>query len=236
MRFMGSKARIAKYILPIILKNRKKNQYYVEPFMGGCNIIDKVDGKRIGNDLNKYIVALYKALQCGWIPPDFISEEFYNDIKNNLNNYDNHLIGFVGFGCSFGGKFFGGYARGGFNSDGSPRMYSRESKNNLIKQSKLLKDVDFYNYNYCELKIPDNSIIYCDIPYKNTTKYNKIDDFNYDKFYNWCIKMKDIGHEIFVSEYDMPDYFKCVWEMDINNSIPSNKTKSIKRKEKLFII
>lgn len=38
---MGSKRRIAKDILPIILENRKENQFYVEPFVGGCNLIDK---------------------------------------------------------------------------------------------------------------------------------------------------------------------------------------------------
>ena len=45
MKYMGSKNRIAKHILPIILKDRIENQYYVEPFVGGANMIDKVDGK-----------------------------------------------------------------------------------------------------------------------------------------------------------------------------------------------
>ena len=34
---MGSKNRIAKFILPIILKERKPEQWYVEPFAGGMN-------------------------------------------------------------------------------------------------------------------------------------------------------------------------------------------------------
>ena len=42
MKYMGSKARIAKHILPIILKDRKPNQWYSEPFTGGANLIDKV--------------------------------------------------------------------------------------------------------------------------------------------------------------------------------------------------
>jgi DNA adenine methylase len=51
MKYMGSKRRIAKEILPIILKDRKPSQWYVEPFCGGANIIDKVDGKRLGRIL-----------------------------------------------------------------------------------------------------------------------------------------------------------------------------------------
>lgn len=62
MKYMGSKARIAKHILPIILKDRKEDQWYVEPFVGGANMIDKVDGNRIGSDLNKPLVACLDAL------------------------------------------------------------------------------------------------------------------------------------------------------------------------------
>ena len=42
MKYMGSKTRFAKHLLPIILKDRIKGQYYVEPFAGGMNMIDKV--------------------------------------------------------------------------------------------------------------------------------------------------------------------------------------------------
>lgn len=42
---MGSKSRIAKEILSVMLPYRKN--WYVEPFCGGCNVIDKVDGNRI---------------------------------------------------------------------------------------------------------------------------------------------------------------------------------------------
>lgn len=44
MKYMGSKNRYAKEILPLILKDRKENQWYVEPFVGGANVIDKVGG------------------------------------------------------------------------------------------------------------------------------------------------------------------------------------------------
>ena len=63
MKYMGSKNRIAKHILPIILKDRKENQYYVEPFVGGANIIDKVGGNRIGADINPYLIEFFKGLQ-----------------------------------------------------------------------------------------------------------------------------------------------------------------------------
>jgi len=38
MKYTGSKRRVAKEILPIILKDRQLNQWYVEPFVGGGNL------------------------------------------------------------------------------------------------------------------------------------------------------------------------------------------------------
>lgn len=55
---MGGKARFAKEILPIILKDREEGQWYVEPFAGGKNIIDKVENPRIANDINPYVIAM----------------------------------------------------------------------------------------------------------------------------------------------------------------------------------
>ena len=38
MKYMGSKRRIAKYILPIMLKDRIENQYFYDLFCGGGNV------------------------------------------------------------------------------------------------------------------------------------------------------------------------------------------------------
>ena len=63
---MGSKSRIAKYIVPIIQSYIDKNnmETYIEPFVGGANIIDKVKcGKKYGFDKNKYLIALLQRVQ-----------------------------------------------------------------------------------------------------------------------------------------------------------------------------
>ena len=80
MQYMGSKNRIAKHLLPIMLENRN-GRTWVEPFVGGANMIDKVDGKRIGSDIHKHLIALHKALQSGWIPPTEVSKEMYYEVK-----------------------------------------------------------------------------------------------------------------------------------------------------------
>ena len=61
MKYMGSKSRIAKYIVPIIQRYIDDNNIttYIEPFLGGCNVMDKIKcSRKIGSDKNKYLIAL----------------------------------------------------------------------------------------------------------------------------------------------------------------------------------
>ena len=225
---MGSKNRIAKYLLPIILKDRKEGQWYVEPFVGGANMIDKVDGNRIGADSNEYNICLFKGIQEGFIPPNLISEDEYK--KAQANRDVTPLTAFIGYGCSYAGKWFGGYARGN-DVKGSPRNYCLESKNNILKQAIGLKGIEFKHSSYDELEIPSNSIIYCDPPYEGTTKYK--DTFDYPKFWDWCREKSKEGHQVFISEYNAPTDFECIWEMKVNSSLTKD-TGSKKATEKLF--
>lgn len=226
---MGSKKRIAKYLLPILLKDRKPNQTYVEPFCGGCNIIDKVSGKRIANDEHFYLIEMFKALQNNWIPPKSISIDEYNHIRDNKNQYPSELVGYVGFN-SYAAKWFGGYCRDKDNL----RNYSLEYFNNIMKQMSYLKDVVFYNLIYQSLQLPEDCVIYCDPPYKNTTSYKNNNKFNHDEFWNWVRKLIKEGHNVFVSEYEAPDDFKCIWSKEINNTLVAN-TGASKGVEKLFV-
>jgi len=212
MRYMGSKARIAKDILPIILKGRGEFQWYVEPFVGGFNIMDKVKGKRIASDNHRYLIALFIAIQKGWVPPDTMAELEYQHIRQNKNKYPDYLVGFVGFACSFGGKWFGGHAKGNDNN-GNPRNHYDESRRHLLKQTALIKNVVIFNKNYYDLPIPCNSIIYCDPPYANVTKYKS--QIDHDRFWNWVRERSEEGHKVFVSEYSAPDDFECVWSKDL---------------------
>lgn len=68
MKYMGSKSRIARHIVPIIQEyiDKKGNGVYVEPFVGGANVIDKIKCEyRVGADINKYLIALFRHIQSG---------------------------------------------------------------------------------------------------------------------------------------------------------------------------
>ena len=145
------------------------------------------------------------------------------------------LTGFTSFAMSFGGKFFGGYRRDVAGTNGcveNMKTQTRRSKQSAIKQSIMLQNVKLVQSSYNELDIPNNSIIYCDPPYANTTKYK--DDFDHDKFWQWCRDMSNLGHTVFVSEYIAPDDFESIWEKEIVSSLTKN-TGSKKGVEKLFV-
>ena len=98
---MGSKARIKNEILPLILKNRTENQYFVDLMAGGMNLTDSVEGNRIANDLNFYLIEMWKELLKGWKPEKFYSRDFYTEVKNNKEKFPPYLVGWIGFNCSY---------------------------------------------------------------------------------------------------------------------------------------
>jgi DNA adenine methylase len=238
---MGSKRRIASEILPIILANRQEDQWYVEPFCGGCNLIDKVPQGigRIAADIHEELIAMFKALQEGWKPPTTLTEFDYKQLKQDTayakEKYaDNYKAtrAVTGFAYSYAAKWFGGYCRG-FTSAGVPRDYIMEGYRNVIQQVPLIKEIQFLNIPYFELELPNNSLIYCDPPYKGTTSYK--DKFNHEDFYKWCREKKAEGHTIFISEYFMPEDFTCVWHKEQVSSLTQD-TGSKVATERLFTL
>lgn len=227
---MGSKNRLAKHLLPIILKNRKPEQFYVEPFVGGANMIDKVKGLRMGGELNKYVYALLTKMQEGWEPPTDVSEETWKDCKDNKNKYPDHFVAYCGICLSFGSVWFCAYAR---DAKGN-RNYAQESYRNLKKQAPKLEGIQFMNCSYLDLKIPPNSIIYCDPPYFGTDKYRGFEQINHEEFWEWARNKVYEGHHVFISEFVAPKDFVEVWRMEINTTI-AEKALGKNVTEKLFV-
>jgi DNA adenine methylase len=233
MQYMGGKTRIAKEILPIILADRKEGQYFVEPFCGGCNVTTNVSGNRIANDYNEYLIAMFEGLVSGEKYPEQISRELYNDVRtcfrSGSDKYDLGFIGWVGFMASYRGKFFGGYSGASMRSNGRYEDRVSESVRNIMRQVPKLQGVEFRSGDYKDLRLPDESIIYCDPPYMGTTGYS--DGINHDEFWQWCRERVYDGHKVYVSEYQAPDDFITIWEKTIQNCINLDK----KATERLFI-
>jgi hypothetical protein len=100
-------------------------------------------------------------------------------------------------------------------------LYRLQSLQSLQSSQSLQSD-------YRDVSIPDNAVIYCDIPY-NSTNCGKYAGFNHDDFYAWA-EMQD---NIFVSEYSMPEQFIEVASIEKSVLSAANGTGS-KVTERLF--
>ena len=219
MKYMGSKARFVKEMLPIILGSRTIDQWYVEPFAGGMNSICEVSGNRIANDIHYHLIQMWIRLTNGWTPEKITRSE-YLAIRTNMKNYPDHVVGWAGFNCSYSGKWFGGFAGETNTAIGTVRDYQSEAIRNVAKQVEKMEGVVFQNKPYYELVLPPNSIVYCDPPYEGTTKY--ANDFDHSLFWAWVRNISSQGHTVFVSEYSAPPDFICVWEKVAVSSLSAN--------------
>ena len=245
MKYMGSKSRIAKYIVPIIQNyiNENRIELYVEPFVGGANVIDKIKCcKKVGNDKNEYLIALLKRVRDGMSLYDEVPKDLYNQARKAFNNGDTSMfedwqVGNIGFLASFNGRWFdGGYAKTGYEKTKNGqrlRNYYQEAKNNILAQAPNLKRIEFTHGDYRDIHTNGiKSVIYCDPPYANTKKYSNASNFNYEEFWQWCREMSK-ENIVIVSEENAPNDFECIWQQEVSRSIKANdKSKSV---EKLFI-
>lgn len=119
------------------------------------------------------------------------------------------------------------------------RMWNGESdvaKCNAMGSKRLpLSDViEFHSTDYQAVPIPDNSVIYCDIPYADTSKYqrHKKTEFDYERFYDWAERQ---SQPVFISEYQMPeDRFVCIAEIKRKETFSaSNNSKKVT--ERIFV-
>ena len=87
------------------------------------------------------------------------------------------------------------------------RLQNLESLESYINSS---------SQDYSEIKIKQNSVIYCDIPYEATGTYFK-QKFDYSRFYDWCCKQTE---PLFISSYNISDpRFKCVSEFEHRSTL-----------------
>ena len=243
MKYMGSKNRIAKHIVPILQKYINENNItcYIEPCVGGANIIDKIQCERkIGADKNQYLIALLKRVQDGLSLYESVSKPLYDKARSAFNNgdtseFEDWEVGNIGFLASYNGRWFdGGFAKPGYEKTKNGeryRDYYQEAKNNILTQSENLKGIEFSCCDYTYWVDSKDCIFYVDPPYKDTKQYANATNFDYDLFWETMRKLSE-DNIVIVSEQNAPDDFECIWEQEVSRSIKA--TDKSKATEKLF--
>ena len=136
---------------------------------------------------------MWKGLLSGQHYPHDISKELYASFRDSYNKgttIDIGLTGWIGYMASANGRFFeGGYSGITNTKIGTIRDYIKEAISNIEGQLPLMSDVLFYSGDYRDFPIPNNSILYCDIPYQGTKQYSTSLNFNHKDFWEY-IKLR----------------------------------------------
>jgi DNA adenine methylase len=239
MHYHGGKAVLSKYLAPFINDrlNRLQSGYkcYIESFLGGCNFVDKIQFDfAVLNDINLSLINMYRALQKDWIPPTDLSEDQYYFLRDQKDP-ERPETAFASFGCSFGGKEWGGYARG-VDNKGKARNYAMHAHKKLMRLKDVIqnKKIKFICEDYLSVIDSANySVIYCDPPYENTLKY-KTGSFDNNKFLNDLEKNKRDNY-ILLSEFSNPRNYNVIYKREraINMKLTKNATQE--RKTELLL-
>jgi DNA adenine methylase len=262
MKYLGGKQRLGKHLAPVLkeLWNYVLNASetpldgYMEPFCGSLgvfrNMTNLTTDKFIANDYHPDLIQMWNEVKNEtFVYPESVSEEEYLEAKKLTS--PNAVKAFIGFGMSFGGRFFGAYAHKYMND--KKEDFCKEMMHSLKRATPLIKNVEFTNKSYLDLN-PVNMFIYCDPPYKYSKfpiKYRrdvkKYDVFDNDLFWKTVRKWSE-NNLVVVSEMDAPEDFVEIWNFERYRSaaqskktrfkpdLPNEKSSSETNKtEKLFI-
>jgi len=234
VQYHGGKSRTCKRIGAILDTLTPPEATLWEPFCGGCWITTSVSHRPlVASDMNKYVVALWEAVRDGWTPPTDVSEEMYHAVRASPDT-DPALHAFVGIGCSFGGKWWGGYAR---PNPKNPN-YARYQSNSAVRKRPGLQGVAFRVGAYAEVCTPAaGDVVYCDPPYWGGKSHGYKGRADRDAFVTWCEDLtRNRGATVLVSE--MEGAFATPWEVvdtfDVQRGSKNADNKRTTEKEALY--
>lgn len=218
MQYNGGKFRQVAHICPIINSFTKSGLPYYEPFVGGLNIPTKVvaDSMHL-SDGNLALVNMWNAALSGFKFPDNVSEVDYRGAYELPD--EDPLKAFILIGCSFGGIYKGGFARG-INGN-----YAAIAKRGIEKKiSHIRHKCRKVEHILWEQFQASNAVIYLDPPYASSRPYPSMPKFDSTAFWTKCNDLAK-NNIVLVSECDVPNSVEVLWERTVARTL-GNKTDS----------
>lgn len=212
--------------------------HYYEPFVGYAHVLRRVVDKRsyTASDDNALLMRLLTAVQSRQRLPTVTEDEYFK-LK--------HQKGAVSlkravacFTYSYCGKEWGGYVGPYEGANGTVRVPAQER---LKYYGKLQQNPQFMatalsccDFGMCRFK--PRSLIYCDPPYQDSSKYGATGNDAFDSARFWrVVRRWSEHHVVFVSEYRAPDDFILVSEATKHACVGGGGKQNSKRHECLFM-
>lgn len=95
-----------------------------------------------------------------------------------------------------------------------------------------MSNVTFRHDDYRLILPHTGDVVYCDPPYADTTGYR--DAFDSKAFWETMDSWHELGADVFVSEYQAPPHWECVYAVERARPLKSRLTNSVRVTEKLF--
>jgi DNA adenine methylase len=246
IRYSGAKGK-CREIVKIINSYTRGTLKYWEPFVGSGKIIQSVRaGFRYGSDIDRPIINLLLAVQSGWNPPETVTEKQYKLWMSRRNDpaYENSpMLGFIGYGCSFGARYYQGFARskrGTVNFAASARAALLRQKPYL--ENKVVLWISDYRQAFLSGRFPD--VVYCDCPYNDTKPAgSKMERFDSAEFWEYAAEWSKRA-VVLCSEYQCPiKSAKVVWAKSVpagirfgTNGNGGDRGSGKMKEERLFLL
>lgn len=239
MQYMGGKANISRHIMAAILADTDQREVWYEPFVGGANVTERAAPyfrRSAGSDIHPDLILMWRHVTAGGVVPESVTRQEYEALRHAEPSW---LRGYVGFGASYGGKWFGGYA------DGKPYQDERRHLSRVgasfrcvTRQAAVFRahGVRFACGPFGRFMPPDGAVVYCDPPYAGTTSYSSTGTFDYRLFYD-TLRRWARTRPVYVSEYAVPDDVPVtiIWERERRNALRMDENRWVTT-ERLFRI
>lgn len=225
MQYLGGKHRTADEIAEDVAFIVRPKSVVYEPFCGGLSVAEKlaprvhnIGASFVASDANRALITTIQAvMRRTWKPPHELSENRYEELKA-ANDPDNPETAFAAAGCSFGGKWWGGYARcrRGYN-------YIAAAARSLERKCAVLRDsrAAVVHADFWHLTPAARDTVYCDPPYADSVGYGMVDLFDHPAFWARCYHWSQNNIGVRVSEYTCgaagePTARPSLWEPSIS--------------------
>lgn len=206
MRYLGGKSRLARKIVDVIKQRAPETRGIIEPFCGGAAVTEYLCAWRptLAADAFPGLAGMLDAVRQGLrLPIEGVTDAQYAALRDaaRAGNHDPFTVA-VGFGLSFGGRWFGGNARciPGDPKEDYGRFFNAWADRLTTCSDLTLAEADYQEF--ADLAEPGTTI-YCDPPYRATTGY-ATGYFDSDKFDQMCWFWRSKGARVFVSEFWTP--------------------------------
>ena len=244
--YQGSKNAIARDIIGIMPRGKR----FVDLFAGGCAVTHAamISGKYetfLANDLQGFGLRLFVdaiAGRCAGKWREWVTRDEFNARKAV-----DPLVALCWSFSNNGRDYLYARTKEAAKHEEHIRRLQRVVSADRLEHIERLSDVERLQAleclraverlqehfgSYADYQHAEGDVVYCDPPYRNTTKY-AAGDFDYDEFYDWCKEMSKTN-TVLVSEYWMPDDgFECIWQGNLKCTL--DKASRSDKIERLYI-